>query len=247
MYKLLSLFLALTCSIVFSQDGIETGNDIWQWSPDKEYHKAIVSVETPLGLGCGTVIKTVPKDEEWDTAYIVSAAHVYMNIFDQVPKCNGEITYYNGKKVKNCSVVQFNKEADVILIWALCPKGLNPISVSKEDAKPNEKLEFCGLGGKSSVIKNEVRHFYGIATQTTSAERIIVDTYVIHGDSGGAVLNEAGELVGVISGGYAVSSKKIVHSSGWEKMIVFPSLACNANHVNKLLEKQFNPVKPTGE
>lgn len=247
MFRLLSLVLALVCTAAFGQDGIETGNDIWQWSPDKEYHKAIVHIETAYGFGCGTVVKTEPKDDKYDYAYIVSAAHVFMNIFDQKPTTLGKLRYYNGMKIKDCSVVQFDKDRDVVLVYGLCPKGLKPISVAKEDAKPNQRLEFCGLGGRSDVTKNEVRHFYGKTTATTSHDRIIVDTYVIHGDSGGAVLNEAGELVGVISGGLTLCSREYTHSNGWKKIIVFPSLACNANHVNQLLDKQFNPVKPVGE
>lgn len=247
MFRALFLALAFLCSVSVAQDGIETGKDIWQWSPDKDYHKAIVSIETNLGFGCGTVIKTEPKDDKYDTAYIVSAAHVFMNIFDQKPTTLGTITYHDGTKIKNCSTVQFDKDRDVVLIWGLCPKGLKPINVAKEDAKPNQILEFCGLGGKSDVKNNGVRHFFGKTTVTTSSERIIVNTYVIHGDSGGAVLNETGELVGVISGGLSLCSREYTHDSGWKKMVVFPSLACNTNHVQQLLDKQFNPVKPTGE
>lgn len=248
MFRALVLALVLFCGSVAAQDGIETGNDIWQWSPEKEYHKAIVGIETQLGWGCGTVIKTEPKDDKYDTAYIVSAAHVFMNVFDTQPNTMGIVTYSDGTSIKNCSVVQFDKTNDVVLIWALCPKGLKPVSVAKEDAKPDQVLEFCGLGGKSDVKKGQVRHFFGKTTVTTSNERIIVDTYVIHGDSGGAVLNEAGELVGVISGGLSLCSREITHeASGWKKIVVYPSLACNANHVNKLLEKQFNPVKPSSK
>jgi S1-C subfamily serine protease len=247
MFRALFLALVLACSTAFAQDGIETGSDIWNWSPEKEYHKAIVQIETDLGFGCGTVIKTEPKDDKHDVAYIVSAAHVFMNMFDTEPKTLGKLVYYDGTKIKNCSVVQFDRQNDVVLVYGLCPKGLKPVTVAKQDAKPKDKLEFCGLGGKSDVLKNGVRHFFGIATETTSADRIVVSTYVIHGDSGGAVLNEAGELVGVISGGLSLCSREITHDSGWKKIIVFPSLACNANHVNKLLEKQFNPVKPASE
>lgn len=248
MFRALVLALVLFCGSGFAQDGIETGNDIWRWSPEKEYHKAIVSIETQLGWGCGTVIKTEPKDDKYDTAYIVSAAHVFMNMFDTEAKTMGIVTYSDGTAIKNCSVVKFDKTNDVVLVWGLCPKGLKPISVAKEDAKQNQVLEFCGLGGKSDVKKGQVRHFFGKATVTTSNERIIADTYVIHGDSGGAVLNEAGELVGVISGGLSLCSREITHeASGWKKIIVYPSLACNASHVNNLLEKHFNPVKPVGK
>lgn len=245
MFRALVLALVLFCSSVVAQDGIETGNDIWQWSPKKEYHKAIVCIETDYGRGCGTVIKTEPKDDKYDTAYIVSAAHVFMNVFDTQPTTLGTIVYHDGTSIKNCSVVKHDKEHDVVLIWGLCPKGLKPVNVAKEDAKPNQTLEFCGLGGNSDVKKDQVRHFFGKTTVTTSSERIIVDTYVIHGDSGGAVLNEAGELVGVISGGLSLCSREYTHNSGWKKIVVFPSLACNTNHVNNLLEKHFNPIKPT--
>lgn len=247
MFRALFLVLVLFCSSAFAQDGIETGNDIWQWSPQKEYHKAIVNIETQYGFGCGTVIKTEPKDDKYDTAYIVSAAHVFMEIFDQQATTRGTITYHDGTKIKDCSALKIDKERDIVLIWSLCPKGLTPIPVAKEDAKPNQTLEFCGLGGNSNVKNNGVRHFFGKTTLTTSSERIIADTYVIHGDSGGAVLNESGELVGVISGGLTVCSTNYSHKDGWKKMIVYPSLACNANYINSLLDKHFNPVKPTSE
>jgi S1-C subfamily serine protease len=247
MFRALFLALFLACSTAFAQDGIETGNDIWNWSPEKEYHKAIVRIETDLGFGCGTVIKTEPKDDKYDIAYIVSAAHVFMGTFDTEPKTLGKLLYYNGVKIKDCSVVQIDKRCDIVLVYGLCPKGLKPVTIAKKDAKPKDKLEFCGLGGKSDVLKNGVRHFFGEAAETTSADRIIANTYVIHGDSGGAVLNQAGELVGVISGGLALCSEEITHSSGWKKVIVFPALSCNAENITKLLDKKFNPIKPASE
>lgn len=247
MFKALFFTLILTCSATLAQDGIETGVDIWNWSPEKEYHKSIVRIETDLGFGCGTVVKTEPKDDKHDIAYIISAAHVFMGTFDTESKTLAKLLYYNGTKIKDCSVIQIDKRNDIVLVYGLCPKGLKPITVAKQDAKPKDKLEFCGFGGKSDVLKNGLRHFFGEAAQTTSVDRIVAKTYVIHGDSGGAVLNEAGELVGVISGGLALCSEEITHPSGWKKVIVFPALSCNAGSIAKLLDKKFNPVKPMSE
>lgn len=243
MFKKFTIALLLCLSLLsygICQDGIETGSTIWNWSEPQEYHNAVVRLSSELGSGTATVIKTEPKDEKYDTAYLITAAHMFCDttVSESIVYGSSTITYYDGTQIKNCNVVQIDKENDIAIVWGLCPKGLKPIKVADKPIASNEKVEYLGLGGKSDVTKNGLRHFYGISACVTTPDRLISNTYFIHGDSGGAALNENHELVGVVSGGLYLCTAKLKQND-WEKIVTYPALCCNLNPIKKLLEKSF--------
>jgi hypothetical protein len=122
-----------------------------------------------------------------------------------------------------------NTETDVGILSVEVPAGLG-LQLAETSPEDGSVVEVCGFGGGG-----ELRHFRGVVG--VSSESVLgVDAYVIPGDSGGAVLSESGELVGVISGGMAWSgSKQTKNVHGGECRVTWPVRCGSLEAIRKAL------------
>ena len=200
MYLLRALLICGTIvafsTAAFSQVGKET--TYWNWTEPSELHKGIVRVKVKGGSGMswngsGSVVSG---------NRVLTAAHVLDKGLSY------EVVYHDGS-FSAASVVNLNTQNDVgVLKVETVPNGVTILKVAGTAPDDGSYVEICGFGGSGAL-----RHFSG-HTGIYSEDVLGVDAYVIPGDSGGAVLNEAGEIVGVVSGGMCWSTSKVVNANG---------------------------------
>lgn len=194
MYLLRALLLCGTIvslsTATFSQVGKETTH--WNWTAPSEIHKGLVRVSVKGGngyswSGSGAVV---------EGNRILTAAHV----LDK--GVSFSVEFFDGSSLEG-KVVNVDSASDVgVLSVGSLPVGVAILKVAKESPKEGDYVEVCGFGGSGSL-----RHFSG-HVGIYSDEVLGVDAYVLPGDSGGAALNEKGEIIGVVSGGMCWSSQK---------------------------------------
>jgi S1-C subfamily serine protease len=175
-------------SICLSQVGKDT--DFWDWSEEKPHHASIVKIRIIgqgwTSMGTGTAIS----DYKILTAeHVVDTATTFL------------IETKDGKRY-SAVIGPVDEDSDVAIIVTQTKMDLPHIKVSDKDPTEADKVEACGYGGDGKL-----RHFFA-TSKLYSGQVLGVDAYTIPGDSGGPILNENHEIVGVISGGLAWSSVK---------------------------------------
>jgi hypothetical protein len=176
----------------------------WQLSPSAEHHAAVVEVKTFIrnthngreyGKGSGTYVRY------GELTGIMTAAHVVKG----GPLGTSEVIWQDGTKVSgawtNCRL-----GADVAWVDAQ-HATIPPLEIGESPPQQGEWLELCGYGGPGDSSKNSFRHWWG----TFAASGRMTDNRgnpeaeyhcpVMEGDSGGAILNQQRQLVGVIATG----------------------------------------------
>ncbi|MFO0261129.1 MAG: hypothetical protein ACK53V_05835, partial [Planctomycetota bacterium] len=164
--------LALGCFILLlsslgSTGSAQVGKDtkLWQWTAGATHHSAIVQINCNGGIGTGVVIQ-VNKDKpvrDGFEGYVLTAYHV-------VKEDKGDhkigIQFRNGRKSKGCSIVQFDEQSDVAVLWAWIPSEVTPAKIATDSVEEGDLLEFCGLGG-GSELQCCLRHFSAKASCTS--------------------------------------------------------------------------------
>jgi len=223
------LLLTIPAAVVLAQTGIET--TLWTWTPPAIHHNAVVKVETESGSGTGVLVhvfKTRPVANGFE-GICLTAEHVVDPKDKRI-----KVSYQNGKRAKNCKVLSKNKALDVALLWVWVPKDINPVTIANSSLIIGETLEFCGLGGDSSL--SQMRHFKSIAESPTTSDQIFASAPLLPGDSGGPVFNIDGELVGIISGGWFWYDGGVKSQSGKSVNVTWPARACHLDPINELLQ-----------
>ena len=103
----------------------------------------------------------------------------------------------NGTKCKLKSVVAKSSEYDFILFYVDIPGICNYIPVSNRQSKVGEKVFTIGSprGLENTFSSGEISQFRGDYV-------IQINAPIDHGSSGGALINEYGEVIGITSAGY---------------------------------------------
>jgi serine protease Do len=229
----LGLFLLVSCWATSAWGQVGKDTQLWQWTAGSDHHSAIVQIGCNGGIGTGVVIqanKDKPVRDGFE-GYILTAYHV-------VKEDKGEhkisIQYRNGRKSKGCSIVQFDEQSDVAVLWAWIPADVTPAKVAGDSVKEGDVLEFCGLGG-GSELQCCLRHFSAKASCTSGPQKIFADVSLLPGDSGGPVFNSKQEVVGVISGGWFWWDGGVKAADGNALNATWPARASNLNPIQLLM------------
>lgn len=148
----------------------------------------IAELVTDKGSGMASVVE-VDKTETGGghLGRAITAAHVVDNAV------TSKLRFDDGQVAKNCYVLSTDATNDISVVRVWVPRGMIPLAVASTVTNTGHKLRMVG---------KKFRAMVGNASPPTSTAQIYADVELIPGDSGGPVLNESGELVGVISGGW---------------------------------------------
>ena len=232
-FSILSILFCLIPhhGIALAQTGIET--NLWTWTQPAVHHDAVVKVDTESGSGTGVLVhvfETRPVANGFE-GICLTAEHVVSDTEDTSIK----VVYRNGKRAKNCKVISTNKAFDLALLWVWVPKDIRPVAIANAGTVVGQSLEFCGLGGNSSL--SQMRHFSSIAESPTSTNQIFASAPLLPGDSGGPVFNVNGEVVGIISGGWFWFDGGVKTQKGKSINVTWPARACHLDPIAELLQK----------
>ena len=229
--SMLTLFAALALiQSASAQVGSET--DHWDWTPSAKHHESIVKVATEFGSGTGVLVhvfesRPVAKGFE---GLCLTANHV---IADDNGKQKIKVVYQNGKRAKDCKVISVDEELDIALLWVWVPESVNAATIAPVEVAVGESLEFCGLGGGSTL--DLIRHFNSESESPTNSKMIFASVPLLSGDSGGPIFNSNSQLVGIISGGWFWFDGGVKSRNGHNISVTWPARACNRDRLAELV------------
>ncbi len=265
------LFTLLFATFSYAQVGKDTDNWNWVQAKDyhKSMVQITVPVNVDMdrdgdwddrdgdgepdiysSLGTGTVVyidksKVIVSKSgvKGYIGYVITAAHVIGNM-PYEPQRNIldiQITYQDHEKANKSQIVYRNISSDCAIIKCWVPENVPAAKLAEEHAKPGDYLEFVGLGGRSPVDKP--RRFSGHSAIVSDEDELFShDVLFVPGDSGGAVFNANGELVGVISGGWFWWDGVISPSDG-PIQTTWPAKSCGLRPMEKLFEKLMQKIE----
>ncbi len=215
----------------------QTGKDtqLWQWTAQAPHHESIVQINCNGGTGTGIIVD-VDKSEKVAGGFKGHCLTAYHVVKDDNNKGEIAVIFRNGRKAKNCRVVEFDETADVALLWIWIPEGLEAAKIATKPVQKGDLLEFAGLGGGSD-LSCCLRHFAATASTPSSEQKIFSDVPLLPGDSGGPVFNQNREVVGIISGGWFWWDGGVKTSSGASLNATWPARAANVDPIQTLFGK----------
>ena len=228
-----------------SKDPAGTGSGLWKWTPEADYHRAVVEVSTTHGSGTGVLIsvnKEKPVKDGFE-GYVVTAWHV---IQDDIHEGEIKVTYKNKRRARGCQVVQHDEDKDVALLWVWVPGDVKAAKLATEPVKRGDKLELAGLGGGTNLA-NCIRAFEAEASPPSSIEKIFADVPLLPGDSGGPVFNSKHEVVGIISGGWFWWDSGLKTEDGTYIRTTWPARASNVGPIQSMMAKINGPKERIAE
>lgn len=173
------------------------GKDFWNWSPDGQHHNAAVVVSVPNPDGDGSFSGSGVYVSHKGTVGVLTAAHIIK--MGQADKAT--VKFRTGEEKTGKSTVD-KYGYDIGFVWVRSSgTKLKPLIISPRPPGSNDRVEFVTFGGPGSdKAKNTLRHFYGAVWKKENC-RQWYDARVISGDSGGAILNDSRQVVGIQSSG----------------------------------------------
>lgn len=214
-FALLLALLFLSPSISYAQLGESTGLFEFKKFEDNPIQSALVIVDTEGGTGSGFI---VGKD------LILTADHCVggcKRISIKIPR----LGFVSGP----VKVVRRDASKDLSLLKVDLPKGLRILSISKTPPEMGDDVEFLGFAGFSKP-----RHFDS-EILSVSGDQYLLNGVVIQGDSGGAILNSDGDVVGMIQRGQTPLKKFYLDYDG--NTIAPMMLALTSGHTSEALNK----------
>jgi hypothetical protein len=142
-------------------------------------------LRTPMGSGSATVISCVPEGEHW-VVTLITAKHV-IQMYQALPNYTLSIMR-EGQQHAGGVVKAVHGSLDVALVQFRVDVPLPVARTSYASLKPFSDVFGCGYAA---------RHFW--VSQGLVCDKGRATIMAAPGDSGGAVFNGRGELVGVIS------------------------------------------------
>jgi len=177
--------------------------------------RSVVRVHTVMGSGSGVIVECKKGKSGLWKAKILTAAHVVVFPFDLKVVV---FTDRGAMRVYRAVVLESHRREDVALLGiSRLTKPLPVMKVAElstyyDDLNPGDKVSVigCNLGSKPH-IRNGLLSWTD-AYGTEHGEEWGNSAFICHtatqfyGDSGGAVVNSKGELIGIVSRGDGVTS-----------------------------------------
>ncbi len=214
-FALLLVLVFLSPSISYAQLGESTGLYEFKEFGANPIQSALVVVDTEGGTGSGFI---VGKDLILTADHCISGSR---NIVIKIPRLN-----FVSKPVK---VVRRDARKDLALLKVELPKGLRILSISKTPPKMGDDVEFLGYAGF------EIQRHFDSEILSVSGDQYLLNGAVIQGDSGGAILNKDGDVVGMIQMGQTPLKKFYLDYEGGT--IAPMMLALTSGHTSEALNK----------
>ncbi len=161
-------------------------------SPKQTPHPAVVRVKATdrdgFSLGSGTLV-----DVNDDYGLVVTNWHVVRDAVGPI-----EVVFPDGFH-SPARVVRTDREWDLasLLIWK---PAVQPVPLSTQAPRPGEKLSIAGYGSGNYKMQSGACTQYLAPAPGKPLEIVELSAAARHGDSGGPILNNRGELAGVLFG-----------------------------------------------
>ena len=166
----------------------QTRGETVSTTPHPAIARIIVPEKDGVSYGSGTLV-----DVRDDYGLVITNWHV-------VRDANGAISvlFPDGFSSK-ADVVKVDKDWDLAALSIRKP-GAAPLPMTPEPPQPGERLTIAGYGSGDFRAAAGKCLGYNSPEQGMEAELVEVDAEARHGDSGGPIINERGEIAGVLFG-----------------------------------------------
>jgi S1-C subfamily serine protease len=141
------------------------------------------------------------------------------------------VSFHDGTATNNATLRGIDQEADVAVLNCQTPGGCSVLEVADE-VNEGDEVNVCGFGGGGPL-----RCFKAKVAGVGEKSQVLF-SYAIPGDSGGPVVNAAGKVCGVVSGGSVWCKKKLKNVYGHATSITAPVRAGACSAVRRLLGKR---------
>ena len=155
--------------------------------PSQEVYAATVRVGSGDSRGSGSLI-----DSDGDTALVLTARHVLGN---------GEcwVRFRDGQASRSLDVPLVDRDqADLCVLIINAPSGIKPIELASNDPPANEVVATLGYGSENKLGWFNCRYLRSFVNASNSSSLYELAGMARRGDSGGPVVNSAGQQFGVI-------------------------------------------------
>ena len=149
------------------------------------------------GYGTGIIIK---KTDKKHNKYPTMVKGLILTCFHVTPAQGTSKIIVRFKKNGDSPAVLISADeaSDVALLESWVPEKCVPIKLANKPPKAGDVVRMCGFGHIKDPKKP--RYFEGTVWRS-STKNIVVLEDILPGDSGGSIVNEAGELVGMMNSG----------------------------------------------
>lgn len=215
----LSVLVVLFCAVqpAAAQVGLDSG--LWEFVEPAGIETSVVIVRGDQngGTGTGCVIADEPRPSILTAAHIASGNHTFT------------IRWADGGE-RGATLKAKDDGADVAILNCVTPEGCSVLEVA-DDVAEGDEVKVCGFGGGQALrcFKSKVA---AVGEQSS-----ILFSYAIPGDSGGPVVNAAGKVCGVVSGGSVWAKKKVKTVAGTVHSVTAPIRCGSVAAVRRLLRR----------
>ncbi|MGB0888746.1 MAG: trypsin-like peptidase domain-containing protein [Solirubrobacterales bacterium] len=199
----------------------------WNWTSPAEHHAAAVRITDPRGFGgSGTLFYA---GDESRPALVATAAHVILH--NGQAQRRPRVSFQDGRRFDGRLLYALDdpaKRIDLAIIEIPAQPGAVVAAIADGDLQEGARLEITGFGGPTDGL----RHF--ATTVDHVGDTIQMSDAVISGDSGGGVLNDRQQLVGVIYGG-SQQTRPYRFQDGSRWPLVYPARATGPGPLRRVL------------
>jgi S1-C subfamily serine protease len=220
----LSLSVLVVFSLFVPHAVAQVGKDSGLWEfvkcdPCVESAVVVVRGNSNGGTGTGCIVAAN------EGPAILTAAHIADG------NQSFTVSFHDGTATNNATLRGIDQEADVAVLNCQTPGGCSVLEVADE-VNEGDEVNVCGFGGGGPL-----RCFKAKVAGVGEKSQVLF-SYAIPGDSGGPVVNAAGKVCGVVSGGSVWCKKKLKNVYGHATSITAPVRAGACSAVRRLLGKR---------
>jgi len=157
----------------------------WHWSPAGEHHRAMVRVLACErgGYSCGSGCYVT----DGSRCGVLTAAHALRGRPIEIVWSDGTRSRSNEPAI--------DKYGHDVGFVPVRHESIQPLRVAGTTPRPGDRVEICGFGGgDDKPLRHWWARYRGVTGRLAS-----YDAPIMEGDSGGVVLNEGHEVVGVVT------------------------------------------------